>query len=69
MKGGNLEKAVQATGPGAKVPKVQLANPDIDSITTTNKKFKPKAKQVFARSIMDEGPTARLPPTATVTSS
>lgn len=48
VKGGNLEKAVQATGPGAKVPKVQLANPDIDSITTTNKKFKPKAKQVFA---------------------
>lgn len=48
VKVGNLGSAVQATGPGAKVPKVRLANAETDSISTTNKKFKPKAKQVFA---------------------
>lgn len=48
VKGGNLGKVVTATGPGANVPKVRLANAETDSITTTNKKFKPKAKQVFA---------------------
>ena len=50
VKGGNLQSAVQAAGVGAKVPKVQHVDPnDTDKgITTTNKYFKPRAKQVFA---------------------
>ncbi len=46
VKGGNLESTVKAAGFGAKVPMLRAA--EEDAVTTTNKNFKPKAKQVFA---------------------